>query len=164
MRTDFLITSINILLVVHQRGQVQRRVIATVHRGRIGPVVHEQRDHQRPAVQNAEVHGRLAIGVPGVRVRAAVQQQVDDSLVAGLRGHVYRMIGRAAGWTVRQVPVACDGPLHRGVVTALNRLPQVRRRRRTPLPVVVVHDAVRPVKRALTTPPKHVLRKGTEGL
>jgi len=46
--------------------------------------------------------------VPGVRVGAVQQQQLDDASVAGLRGHVYRKIGRRAGGTVHQMPVVLD--------------------------------------------------------
>jgi len=86
-------------------------------------VADEQLDHLVSAVQHAQVRGRLHVLVSRVGVGAAVQQQPDDVLVAELRGHVHRAVGRPAGRTVSQASVARNRPLHRRVVSQHDRAP-----------------------------------------
>lgn len=102
----------------------------TVHGGRVSPVFDQRPKYLVFVVQHAQVHGRLAVRVPGVRVGTAVQQQPDDAPVAGPGGHVNGIVGRPPGGTLDQEPVPGHGSFHGVVVAPLDRLPELRGGRR----------------------------------
>lgn len=137
--TKQLVTYYNNILFIHQRGQLQRRVVGNVHGARVGPALDQQSDHLVFAAQHAQMHGRLPVSIPRIRVGTVVQQHGDDALVAGLRGHVHWVVGRRAAGKVNQVPVSLDRSFYRDVVAALDRFAHVcgRSRRGRSLSVIV---------------------------
>lgn len=129
------------VLFVQNHGQVQGRVVTIVNGGRVRAAADQHADAPVFAVQHAKVQGRSAVRVAGVRVRAALQQQPDDAMLAGLQGHVHRVVGRLAGGQVQQVPAVGDRRFHRREVAPLDCVPQVeaRRGRRPFLATVLAH-------------------------